>query len=234
MNFEIEQVSKRCNLGYFRWNLAIILLFSICYTGFTQGNLKAGYVANYYNYSLLGNTIDVFNSGLSSEYVDQMTKMKIGHGVEVGYRRMFETFALDLSYSIDFASASTIIGKIDSTNFELRQRHHAFHGGVESYFGPFGLGAAAQYNLLRLSGKSGAGSFALLDNPNYLSVKLYMIYVLPSGSQNSITLQPYIDVPLASNHKLDGVSQFLNETASREGKLPLSFGFRLLIYNGAQ
>ncbi len=231
-------MSKTSNSTLLKYILGLLIISStITLKG--QTNLKVGYSFGYSNPEQTKTIFDRFNA-INPQAEQQLSPVKLYHGIELGIRYRFEHFGIDLGVSSISGNEEALNvfqadGSLGRDEWQISLVNYSL--GLENYFGAFGYGATIgtqklkyKTNFVSSNGKK------TIFNESVLNSKFYLILEVPSN-KIAFSIRPYISTTWRPYNIRDVELLFDPQSTLPENEFDqdlVVYGVSFLFYNGRQ
>ena len=218
--------------------ILIILLFGIYTPLSAQFNIAVGYSLGYTNADETNALVYDFNEVFrdSSIFGNPMEELHFLHGINVGLRWKYESFAFELNWENMNRTREALGENSQDQLFEKSVTYsiNNYSASLESTLGVFGFGIGAGLRNFKIKQEIANTNEkrAFLEDSQYF-LKPFVSINLIGGEKVGLSIKPYFNFPL-NTIPLNALSEeFELGGSSRKERLWMA-GVSFVFYNGAQ
>lgn len=218
---------------YYVWVLTLMLALPVS-TLWSQSNILAGYKLAYLQTDELTRLVDEYN--MNTDVVEPLGQLEVLHGITFGYRYRYGAAALEVSWSNVGASQRAEGFDVDGSPFAKRIGWSItqYDANLQFKTGILNFGAGAGYRRVKSDTDiDGLDATLNLDNSTEWVGNAHLGVEVQS-ERVGFALLPYVTYPLEPV-SIDQLAQDL-VPGGATGRMEdfLTFGLRVVIYNGPQ
>lgn len=217
----------------------IILLFGIYTPVSAQFNVGVGYSLGYTNANETNALVNEFNRVRTDSLMivgNPMEELHFLHGINVGLRWKYETFAIELNWE-NMTRTREALGENSIDQLFRKTVTYAvnnYSASLESRRDIFGVGLAAGIRRFKLKEEiaTTGEKFSLQEETQYF-IKPFLSINLLGGDKVGLSIKPYFSIPFSSFSLSPLSEEFDLGPSNREERLWMG-GVTFVFYNGRQ